>query len=282
MDIEEVRNCADYFKKEYLDKFYIVTTYNNKSFILLGEASNFPHLVGISKRKYSSNSYKTGKKLFEDIIGRNPINTSIIPNKIQKSSSMYGKVKNFTNSIELIWNNKGPLAINFEPTKSASKLGNVDLLLTDINKGYMLGWVFNKQIQISPQISLKKYCVSTWIDESGGSSKQKHKYMGGQDIDLIRSILVFNSASDLLKEKKYEYTDTEKEDLLTILSDKNSNLLVGEDVEEDYIRICKDKNIACQINGVLIQSTNTTPITEPTIHIETVIPELIENDTQVV
>lgn len=55
MNILNIQECADFFRKSYLKTFYLVTTYNGKSFILVGEKGNFPHLMGIQKNTYRSN-----------------------------------------------------------------------------------------------------------------------------------------------------------------------------------------------------------------------------------
>ena len=57
MNILNIQECADFFRKYYLKTFYLVTTYNGKSFILVGEKGNFPHLMGIQKNTYRSNGY---------------------------------------------------------------------------------------------------------------------------------------------------------------------------------------------------------------------------------
>lgn len=46
MNITAIQQCADFFQKYYLKTFYLVITYVGKSFILIGEKANFPHLMG--------------------------------------------------------------------------------------------------------------------------------------------------------------------------------------------------------------------------------------------
>ena len=88
------------------------------------------------------------RELFEDILSGNHVNTTIIPNNISPSSKMYKKALNFNKSTDIFWKNTGPLTINYIPTLSSTKLNNVDVLLTDINNGYMLGWVSNNKIPV--------------------------------------------------------------------------------------------------------------------------------------
>ena len=47
MNISDIQRCADFFQEHYLKTFYLVITYDGKSFILIGEKTNFPHLMGI-------------------------------------------------------------------------------------------------------------------------------------------------------------------------------------------------------------------------------------------
>lgn len=49
MNIKDIQKCADFFLENYLKTFYLVITYNSKSFILVGEKGNFPHLMGIPR-----------------------------------------------------------------------------------------------------------------------------------------------------------------------------------------------------------------------------------------
>ena len=52
MNITDIQQCAVFFQKNYLKTFYFVITYHGKSFILIGEKSNFPHLMGIQNQIY--------------------------------------------------------------------------------------------------------------------------------------------------------------------------------------------------------------------------------------
>lgn len=249
MNIGDVQACADYYQKEFLETFYLISTYNGNSFMLIGEKENFPHLMGIAKRVYNSNGYKSPKKLYKDILMRNPVSTRIIPNCISTTSKMYKKILNFPQSTNIFWRNQGPLAINYDISKSEKKL-NVDVLISDIKSGYMLGWTFNANVPINAEIVLKKFCISSWIDESGGSTQGKEKYLPSQDIELIRNVFSFNKFSDLLKQKEYKYTADEKKDILLSLERNNSNLLVDATNERFYIEILKRDQIHCRINGV--------------------------------
>ena len=91
MNILDIQSCADYFYDNYLQTFYLITTYNNKSFILIGEKSNFPHLMGISKPTYRSNGYARPSHLFNAIINRQNITHAIIPSTVSSTSKMFKK-----------------------------------------------------------------------------------------------------------------------------------------------------------------------------------------------
>ena len=137
--VKIIRTSYDNAKENYLRTFYLVITYNGSSFILIGEKANFPHLMGIQNNTYRSNGYNRPQQLFHHIIGRNPISRAIIPNHIATTSKMHKKALNFTKSTDIFWKNSGPITINYNPVLSNTKLNNVDVLLTDINTGYMLG-----------------------------------------------------------------------------------------------------------------------------------------------
>lgn len=250
MNITDIQRCARYYQKNYLETFYIVSTYHGKSFILIGEKENFPHLMGISKSTYRSNGYRSPNTLYRDIIGGHAISTRIIPNNISSTSKMYRKVENFEHSTDIFWNNRGPLAINYNDTLSSKRLSNVDILLSDFNSGYMLGWICNKSIPVNAEIHLTKYCISSWMDESTGTQQKKEKYMPSQDIDLIRHVFAFDKNSDLIRQKEYKYSTKDKKEILKIIERNNSNLLVDKNNERFYKSIAQDEGILCKINGV--------------------------------
>lgn len=249
MNITDIQQCADFYQANYIETFYLVITYSGKSFILIGEKENFPHLMGIPKNIYRSNGYRNPRTLYNDILSRNPVNTMIIPNNIATTSKMYNKVLNFRNSTDIFWKNSGPLTINFNPALSHTHLNNVDVLLTDISTGYMLGWVSNANIPVNGTISIEKFCISTWIDESNGSTNSKEKYLPNQDMELIRNVYALDSHSKLIRHKEYKYDFNQKKNVLQICKRNNSNLLLDSKNTNYYVSIATSENIHCKING---------------------------------
>ena len=88
MDITNIRRCAAYYQMNYLETFYLVSTYHGKSFILIGEKENFPHLMGIAKQIYKSNGYRSPYALYRDIRNGQPVSSRIIPNNISTTLKM--------------------------------------------------------------------------------------------------------------------------------------------------------------------------------------------------
>ena len=250
MNITDIRQCAEYYRDNYLKTIYIIITYAGKSFILIGEKKNFAHLMGIQQNIYRSNGYSNANALFNDIINHNPINTSIIPTTISTTSKMYKKILNFQNSTDIFWKNLGPITINYNPSLSNSRLSNVDVLLTDISSGYMLGWVSNAKMPVNAYINLEKHCVCSWIDESSGAVQQKEKYMPGQDVELIRYVFALDENSHLLKKKEYTYNHNEKLIIMDSCERNNCNLLIDNMNETYYTQIATKNNIHCKINGI--------------------------------
>lgn len=251
MDIHDIQLCSDYYTNNFLDQYYIITTYYNRSFILIGELENFPHLMGIPKAVYKAHGYRNPRTLYRDIHDRNPIDPNIIPHVISTTSKMYKKVLNFCNSTDLFWNNKGPIAVDFDPSKSSSRLQNVDILLTDIKTGYMLGWVSNKSVPVNDRIKIKKYCISSWMDESiTSSTAQKEKYLPNQDIELLRYVFAFDNNSNLLRHKEYKYTKEDKINILECCVRNNSNLLLSKNNERQYLPLLLETGMHCTINGI--------------------------------
>jgi hypothetical protein len=249
MDLSDIQNCADYYQSNYMETFYLVITYFGRSFILIGEKENFPHLMGIAKNTYNSNGYRSPKILYNDILERKLINPRIVPRGISTISKMYKKALNFCYSIDIFWNNKGPLAVNYNPI--LGKNLQVDVLITDIKSGYMLGWTKNKSVQVNAEISLEKYCISSWIDESAGSTSGKEKYLPSQDVELLRHVFAFDKHSKLIKQKEYKYSYNEKRDILKALERNNGNLLLDTHNKRHYINVAKSEGLKCEINGVV-------------------------------
>ena len=234
MDITYIQSCADYYEENFLNTYYIITTYNNRSFILVGEKMNFPHLMGISKMVYRSNGYRTPQALYRAIYSRAPVNSRVIPKHIATTSKMYKKALNFQNCTDIFWKNKGPLAVSFNPALSATYLNNVDILIADIKSGYMLGWVSNKKVSINEQICIEKHCISTWIDESNGYVTKREKYMPHQDFELLRYVLAFDKDSKLIRHKHYKYSLTDKIHTLEMSARNHANFLVDRNNERFY------------------------------------------------
>ena len=250
MNITHIQACADFFQENYLKTFYLVITYNGKSFILIGEKANFPHLMGIPKNTYKSHGYNNPKTLFHNILNRAPIHTSIIPSHISSTSKMYKKALNFQKSTDIFWKNSGPLTINYNPALSSTNLNHIDVLLTDIETGYMLGWVSNAKVPVNGNINLEKYCICTWIDESSGTVQGREKYMSGQDVELIRYVFSFNTNSNLNRKKEYSYNHMQKSQILLSCERNNCNLLLDSGNAHFYTNIAIHEHIHCKINNV--------------------------------
>ena len=163
---------------------------------------------------------------------------------------MYKKVLNFTKSTDIFWKNSGPLTINYNPSLSSTKLNNVDVLLTDINTGYMLGWVSNNKVSVNANIMMEKFCICTWIDENTGSQQSKEKYMPDQNVELIRFVFALDANSKLIRKKEYIYTHSQKKEILKSCERNNSNLLIDSINAHHYTEIAVTNNIHCKINGI--------------------------------
>lgn len=251
MNLTDIQKCANFYKNNFIEQFYIITTYSESSFILVAEKKNFPHLMGIPKRKYISNGYGNAKKLYDDILNGVTVSRRIIPIDIVPNSKIYNKALNFEKAANVLLDNKCPVIIDYDPTKSTSKLDNVDKLIIDVTDGYMLGCKDNTQIVITEEIKLKKFCISSWMDENGHDVIQKEKYMPKQDVELVHTILAFDTSSNFVVQKDYQYPKETKKQILEAVSRNNSNLLINKNNKNNYVKIAKDFGIHCSINSVL-------------------------------
>ena len=115
----------------------------------------------------------------------------------------------------------------------------------------MLGWVSNRKVSVSENISIEKYCICTWIDESDSSAARKEKYLPSQNVELMRYVFSFDNNSRLKMKKEYKYTTSQKKLLLTIFARNNCDLLMDKNNRNQYISIAKNNHIHCCINGIL-------------------------------
>lgn len=249
MNYYDIQKCANFYKNKFVEQFYIVTTFNKNSFILIAEKNNFPHLMGIKKQQYISNGYGKARKLYDDILLGKNISPKIVPINIVPNSKMYNKALNFCNATDIFADNNNSLIVNYDPAKSSSNLGNVDRLILSLDSGYMLGCCSSKTVNVSNDIQINSFSISSWIDESNGSQKQKEKYLPNQDVELIHTVITFNAKSDLVSEKEFKYRKDSKKEILEAISRNHANLLINKNNENAYVRIAKMENISCMING---------------------------------
>ena len=78
----------------------------------------------------------------------------------------------------------------------------------------MLGWVSNNKISVNANITMEKYCICTWIDESAGIQQSKEK------------------------------------SILKSCARNNCNLLIDTANACHYKEIAVTEGIPCKINGV--------------------------------
>lgn len=253
MNISDIQKCARFYKDNFVNQFYIVTTYNDNTFIVVGERKNFPHLIGIPHNKLISNGYPKSAKFYADILEGKAMPLKLVPNDITEGSKMYVKIHNFEKSRSVLSKNHLPIVINYDATRVNRKLNSVDKLIIDPESGFMLGCIENTTVNITSDIHLKKYCISSWMDENGSSQNLREKYVYNQDIEVIKTVLTLGAETNQTEPlKNYSINSKEKEKIINILNRCNANLLVNKRVIQNYISVAKDKNVNCSINGINI------------------------------
>lgn len=250
MNINDVQKCARYYLDNFIKQFYIVTTYNDNTFIVVGERKNFPHLMGIPHKKLLSNGYPKSSRFYADVLENKQITTKIIPNDITVNSKMYCKIQNFERSRDVLSKNHLPIVINYDASKTNRNLNSVDKLIVDPKSGYMLGCIENTNVSVTNDIHLKKYCISSWMDEYDGKENLKEKYIYNQDVEIIKTVLTLGAETNQTEPlKNYPINIKEKNDIVDILTRCNANLLVNKRVLQNYVSVIKDKNVQCMINN---------------------------------
>ncbi|MBP3700558.1 MAG: hypothetical protein J6I64_01580, partial [Lachnospiraceae bacterium] len=112
------------------------------------------------------------------------------------------------------------------------------------------GWVKNANLQVNVESSLKKYCFTSWIDESDGITSQKEKYMPSQNVELIRYVFAFDENSKMIQQKQYTYSASEKTDILRIIERNQANLLLDSHNKHPFVKLALENNIHCKINEI--------------------------------
>lgn len=98
---------------------------------------------------------------------------------------------------------------------------------------------------------MRKYCISTWMDENGSDKKLKEKYIYNQDIEVIKTVLTLGTEANQIEPlKSYPINSKEKEKIIEILNRCNANLLVNKRVVQNYISLVNDSSISCSINNI--------------------------------
>ncbi len=164
---------------------------------------------------------------------------------------MYIKAFNFDKSQNVLRKNHLPIVINYNPSKANRKLNSVDKLIVDPISGFMLGCIENTMVNITNDIRLKKYCISTWMDENGSEERLKEKYIYNQDIEVIKTVLTLGTEANQTEPlKSYQINNKEKKKIIEILDRCNANLLVNKRVLQNYISLIDDNVVNCKINNV--------------------------------
>lgn len=202
LTILDARNCANHYKTEFIDKYYVVITNTNKRIVLKAEAKQFPHLIGIKRRDYISNRM-TGEDVYNLLLNpHSSIPTKIISNSISESSKKGRKIRNFNNFNNILFKSSSTLCIIYNPLLNNLKLDNVSYLFSDYKSGFSSGWIYNPNTNSCQP--------TTWIDESDGKWESKQKYYSKQNVELVKSIETYDSNGTLLesfviKRKFYHY-----------------------------------------------------------------------------
>lgn len=251
MNSNDIYKCARYYRDNYINQFYIVTTYNDNTFIVVGEKKNFPHLMGIPHKKLLSNGYPKSAKFYTNVLNNVSVTTRLIPLDITKGSKMYIKALNFEKSQSVLTKNHLPIVINYDASRTNRNLNSVDKLIVDPVSGFMLGCIENTMVDITSDIKMRKYCISTWMDENGSDKKLKEKYIYNQDIEVIKTVLTLGTEANQIEPlKSYPINSKEKEKIIEILNRCNANLLVNKRVVQNYISLINDSSISCSINNI--------------------------------
>lgn len=245
----DVRKCAHYFHDEFIMKYYVLTTYNNDTFILVSNTSNFAHLVGIKRNDIRSCGYRNSTLLYEDIISGKKVPSNLIPNNINPLSKMGKKLSNFQQLGQLL--NQKSVSIMFDPLLSSTRLNKVDILISDYVSGMSMGWVFDKCIYMTDSISMNIYNPSSVINEVGQPLMDREKYYANQKVQILKSIEIHNKNHNTLSKKVNHFIRIEKINLLKTFERNRMNFICDKNYAKSYIQIAKTYNIHCLINGVL-------------------------------
>lgn len=190
LNIQDAQNCAQHFKDNFIDKYYIITTSSGNELVLKAEEKQFPHLIGITRQSYVKH-HLTAKAVYDELLSSNPVlPSSIIGKKIKKLSKKGIKIKNFQQMNNSLLRDRNTLCIAYNEVLSILKLSNIDYLFSNYKTGFSSGWVLD---------SNDNYCKPvSWIDESNSDKVGKEKYYLNQTFELVEKIEVYDSVTNKL------------------------------------------------------------------------------------
>lgn len=219
LHISDAHNCAIYYKREFVDKYYKVTTMTNMIFLLKAEGKQFPHLIGIKKTNYQRNRMTANDVYQEMLLSTPTLPPDVIRNNINESSKKGKKIKNFLNFEESFFENMNTICVFYNESLSTTKLSHVDYLFSNYLEGYSSGWIYDVMDGCCRPV--------TWIDESNGTQTDKEKYYQYQVVDLIDKVEIFDTYSnELLDTFKCKRTIKEYLDLFDILTRNHMTLKI--------------------------------------------------------
>lgn len=189
LGISDAMRCASLYKREFIDKYYIITTNAGRTLKLVGKDRHFCHLIGIDKRECQLN-HKSTTYYFNQLLTETPIiPNNVLPSNIRENSKKGRKMKNFDKLCDKLFKDAKTLCILYNSSLSSSHLNNVDYLFSNFVSGYSSGWKMDANTgEVVP---------ITWIDESSGTLVDKEKYYNNQAIELIKLVEVYDSNRNL-------------------------------------------------------------------------------------
>lgn len=189
VDLSFLQESALVFEENFIKKYYRIHTFSGKTFLVINEIKNYPHLVGIHFSKLQR--LKGSEFLFECI--KNNDTTlwtesmkrtfnSIFPNGKARGNNDI-KITFFPMMPEIFIANNYVISLNYDKTKNNSS-GSFDteILISDFNNGMNIGM---------KQRNDNTFGFNSWrVEENENAIMELYR---NQEIDLINTIEQFEN-----------------------------------------------------------------------------------------
>lgn len=184
IDLTFLQESAYIFEKYFISKYYKIHTFSGKTFLVINDVKNYPHLIGIhyqQLRRLKGSAYLLSCIKNNDTSqwtnDMKKVFNRIYPNCIPRGNNDI-KITFFPLMPDIFVNNNYVISVNYDRSKrNDNKPFDTEILISDFNEGMNIGM---------KQRNDGSFGFNSWRVEEN-ENKIMNLYTS-QEIDLIKSI----------------------------------------------------------------------------------------------